>query len=220
MYQILVYGDSLSWGIIPDTRNRLRFQQRWPGVMESALLRAGQSVRVIEDCLNGRRTVLEDPFKAGRKGISSIQQCVEANSPLSIVLLILGTNDFQSMHQFNAWHCAQGIASIINAIRQTPIEPGMLIPEILVVAPPPIQKAKGIMAPRFQNAENKAKGLNSAMQLVAEESGCHFFDAGTVTNTSQIDGVHLDLEQHNALGLAMARRVHLILIGKIQKAII
>ena len=25
MNQILVYGDSLSWGIIPDTRSRFRF---------------------------------------------------------------------------------------------------------------------------------------------------------------------------------------------------
>ena len=59
MQQILVYADSLSWGIIPDTRERFRFDQRWPGVMELALQRAGLSVRVIENCLNGRRTVWE-----------------------------------------------------------------------------------------------------------------------------------------------------------------
>ena len=214
MEQILVYGDSLSWGIIPDTRKRFRFDQRWPGVMESSLLQIGQSVRIIENCLNGRRTVLEDPFKPGRKGISSIQQCVEANSPLTLVLLFLGTNDFQSMHQFNAWHCAQGIAAIIGAIRQAPIEPGMPSPEILVVAPPPIQKAKGVIAPRFDKAEKKAKDLTPAIRVVVEESGCSFFDAGTVTSTSQLDGVHLDLEQHLLLGKALARQVHTLLDSK------
>jgi uncharacterized membrane protein (DUF485 family) len=30
--QILVYGDSLTWGIVPGTRERLRFAARWPGV--------------------------------------------------------------------------------------------------------------------------------------------------------------------------------------------
>jgi len=39
--QILVYADSLSWGIIPATRERLPFAQRWPGVLEGALLKDG-----------------------------------------------------------------------------------------------------------------------------------------------------------------------------------
>ena len=30
MKQILVYGDSLTWGIVPGTRRRLLFSQRWP----------------------------------------------------------------------------------------------------------------------------------------------------------------------------------------------
>ena len=65
MQHILVYSDSLSWGIIPTTRKRLLFDQRWPGVMEMSLCSSGKKVRVIEDCLNGRRTVWDDPFKPG-----------------------------------------------------------------------------------------------------------------------------------------------------------
>ena len=41
MDQILVYADSLSWGLIPDTRRRLPFDARWPGVMERALVSSG-----------------------------------------------------------------------------------------------------------------------------------------------------------------------------------
>lgn len=69
MQHILVYSDSAAWGIIPMTRRRLPFDARWPGVMELALLQSGRRVRVIEDCLNGRRTVWDDPFKAGRNGL-------------------------------------------------------------------------------------------------------------------------------------------------------
>jgi lysophospholipase L1-like esterase len=83
MQHILVYADSLSWGIIPTTRERLAFEQRWPGVMEIGLNGAGKSVRVIEDCLNGRRTVWDDPFNPGRNGLNGLEQRIEIHSPLS-----------------------------------------------------------------------------------------------------------------------------------------
>src|ERR1700754_4977717 len=113
MQQVLVYSDSLSWGIVPGTRRRLDFAARCPGAMEAQLLRAGHDVRVIEDCLNGRRTVWDDPFKPGRNGIVGLAQRIEINSPLALVILLLGTNDFQSMHPHNAWHSAQGIAALV-----------------------------------------------------------------------------------------------------------
>lgn len=212
MHQILVYADSLSWGIIPNTRNRFRFDQRWPGVMEIELQILGESVRVIEDFLNGRRTVWEDPFKPGRNGIIGIEQRIEVNSPLTLVILFLGTNDFQSMHQHNAWHSAQGIGAIVSAIRRAPIEPGMPVPKVLVVAPPVIQKAKGAIAPKFEEAEHNAVNLASAIEQVANETGCAFFNAGSVTSTSKVDGVHLDADQHLALGKAMAKKVKPLLL--------
>jgi lysophospholipase L1-like esterase len=45
MKTILCYGDSVSWGIIPNSRNRLPFEKRWTGVMQNLL---GSSVHVIE----------------------------------------------------------------------------------------------------------------------------------------------------------------------------
>jgi GNAT superfamily N-acetyltransferase len=115
MDHILVYSDSLTWGIVPDTRQRLPFDERWPGVLENKLNGNGRRVRVIEDCLNGRRTVWEDPFKPGRNGLQGLQQRIEINSPLALVILMLGTNDFQFSHPYNnAWSAAQGIAALVN----------------------------------------------------------------------------------------------------------
>src|SRR2546428_11925378 len=101
MQQLLVYGDSLTWGIIPNTRHRLPFEARWPGVMERTLFESGKDVRVVEDCLNGRRTAFEDPYKPGRNGLVGLEQRIEINSPLELVILMLGTNDFQSTHSPN-----------------------------------------------------------------------------------------------------------------------
>lgn len=204
MQQVLVYADSLSWGIVPLTRDRLPFDARWPGVMEIRLNGRGATVRVIEDCLNGRRTVWEDPYKPGRNGLQGLAQRIEIHSPLDLVILALGTNDFQSMHPHNAWHSAQGIAALVAAIRGAPIEPAMPVPPVLVLAPPPIRDPRGPIAPKFAGGEVKCAGLAEAYRKVSAELGCHFFDAATVTPSSRVDGVHLDADQHLRLGEAMA----------------
>jgi lysophospholipase L1-like esterase len=204
MHQILVYADSLSWGIIPDTRKRLDFEARWPGVLERELAAQGRSVRVVEDCLNGRRTVWDDPFKPGRNGLAGLAQRIEINSPLALVIVMLGTNDFQAMHDNNAWLSGQGIAALVSAIRQAPIEPGMPVPPILIVAPPPMEEPRGPIAPKFLGATAKSAGLAAAYREVAAAADCHFFDAGTITSASRVDGVHLDADQHLALGRAIA----------------
>jgi len=209
--QILVYSDSLTWGIIPGTRGRLDFDQRWPGVLENGLILDEHRVRVVEDCLNGRRTVWDDPFKPGRNGVEGLAQAVEMHSPLALVILMLGNNDFQNMHSNNAWHSAQGMARLIEEVKQAPIEPGMPRPPILVICPPEIQKAIGPMADKFSGAEVRAVGLLDEMKKVADAAGCYFFDAGSVTPSSSVDGVHLDADQHFTLGRALVDVVDEIL---------
>jgi lysophospholipase L1-like esterase len=212
MHQILVYADSLTWGIIPNTRNRLPFDERWPGVLENKLNASGHRVRLIEDCLNGRRTVWDDPFKPGRRGVEGLAQRMEVNSPLSLVILMLGTNDFQFSHPYNdAWSAAQGIAVLVNEIRKAPIEPGMPVPPILIVCPPKLRSPRGSVAEKFRGAELKCAGLAEAYAQVASSLGCHFFDAETVTTSSNVDGVHLDRDQHLKLGNALAQTVQSIL---------
>jgi lysophospholipase L1-like esterase len=212
MHNILVYADSLTWGIIPDTRQRLPFDKRWPGVLENKLHDAGLRVRVIEDCLNGRRTVWEDPFKPGRNGLIGLAQRIESHSPLSLVVLMLGTNDFQFCHPYNnAWSAAQGIAALVNEIRKAPIEPGMPIAPILIVCPPQTRNPQGTIAPKFHGAEQRSSGLAQAYKQIASDLGCHCFDAESVTSASTIDGVHLDASQHCELGKALAEIVRSIL---------
>lgn len=205
MEHILIYSDSLTWGIVPGSRRRLPFEERWPGVFENALSTSGLSVRVVEDCLNGRRTVWDDPFKPGRDGRAGLAQRIEIHSPLSLVILMLGTNDFQFCHPYNdSWSAAQGIAVLVREIRTAPIEPGMAVPPILLVCPPRIRTPHGLIAAKFRGAEGRVSGMGEAYAAMARELGCDYFDAETVTRSSQVDGVHLDLDQHATLGTALA----------------
>ncbi|MBN0988591.1 SGNH/GDSL hydrolase family protein [Amphritea pacifica] len=203
MKQILVYGDSLSWGIIPDTRQRFEFHQRWPGQLELLINQTGASIRVIEDCLNGRRTVLDDPFKPGRNAAAGLQQRIEINSPLELIIIMLGNNDFQSPHMFTATEAAQGVATLVQTIRQAPVEPGMQIPPILLLCPPPIIRPKGVIAEKFRGAETKWSGFSQALKKIAADTQCDFFDTGSVISASKVDGIHLDLEQHQQLAVSI-----------------
>lgn len=212
MLQLLVYADSLTWGIIPNTRARLPFEERWPGVLENRLNAAGKRVRIIEDCLNGRRTVWDDPLKPGRNGLQGLAQRIEMHSPLSLVILMLGTNDFQASHPGNnAQSSANGITALINEIRSAPIEPGMPVPPVLVVCPPPIVSPKGAIAAKFAGAEQRCVGLADAYREVSARLACAFLDGGSVTPASRIDGIHLDADQHLLLGDALARAIAPIL---------
>lgn len=201
---ILVYSDSLTWGIVPGTRQRLPFDSRWPGVLYNSLNLGGERIRITEDCLNGRRTAFDDPYKLGRNALAGIPQVIEAQSPLDLVILLLGSNDFQSMHTNGPWHSAAGLAAIVHAVRTAPIEPGMPVPPILLVAPPQLDNPRGPIGPKFASGDIASRGLADAIRQVSEDTGCAFFDANSVTTSSTVDGVHLDADQHVTLGRALA----------------
>lgn len=211
MDQILIYSDSLTWGIIPDTRQRLDFNKRWPGVFENTLINQGKNIRVIENCLNGRRTVWSDPFKEGRDGSQGLAQVIEMHSPLRLVILMLGSNDFQCTHDNNAWLSAQGTAKLIQLIRQAPIEPNMPMPDIMVIAPPPIVQPKGAIAHKFSGAEHRSVGLANELKVVAELHNTHFLNAGDFVKASLVDGIHLDEDQHKVLGESIAQSAEIFL---------
>lgn len=207
MRHILVYSDSLSWGIIPGSRQRLAFDLRWPGALEIALQQKNLPVRIIEDCLNGRRTLWDDPFKPGRNGNAALAQRIEICSPLALVVLMLGTNDLQITHNHTAWHAAQGVATLIQTIRSAPIEPGMPVPPILVVAPPRIGTPQGPIAAKFIGGSEKSAELAAQLAEVSAHLDCHFFDANTVVQASVGDGIHLDAPDHQILALALSEKI-------------
>jgi lysophospholipase L1-like esterase len=87
----------------------------------------------------------------------------------------------------------------------------MPVPPVLVVVPPPIGTPKGPIAAKFAGAAEKCVGLAQAYREVCAALDCAYFDAGTVTPSSRVDGIHLDLDQHQLLGEALASPVENII---------
>ena len=215
MKTVLVYGDSLSWGIVPGTRNRLPMAQRWPIVMEQAL---APEVRVIEQCLNGRTTVFDEHFRPWRNGAAHLDFVLHCHAPLDLVILALGVNDMQSVVDKSAWASAEGAGVLIDKVQGWRGEPAGPPPDVLLAPPPAVTAPAGAMAEKFRGAPEKSPEQARLFAAKAEEKGCAFFAMGSVVQPSPIDGVHLDREAHEALGRAMAPVVAEILERRTARA--
>ena len=63
----------------------------------------------------------------------------------------------------------------------------------------------------FEDSEEKSKRLGQHYRQIAEELGCEFLDTSEVIVSSDVDGIHLDPEEHRKLGKAVAACVKKIL---------
>ena len=216
MKTILCYGDSNTFGADPEIRyGRFDYETRWTGRLQRAL---GADYRVIEEGLGGRTTVLEDPLMPGRNGKTFLPICLESHSPLDLVILMLGTNDFKRRFHMPTCDIAMGIRSLITIVRQGVCgEAGEAgtegSPEILLVSP--IQIGEGIESsppgPMFgKEALEKSKELAGHLKAVAAETGCHFLDAACVAGAGS-DCLHINRAGHAALAEALAQQVRKIL---------
>ena len=64
-------------------------------------------------------------------------------------------------------------------------------------------------SPAAIEASQQAGGASIA--ALADETGCGFFDAGSVAETTPLDGVHLDAENTRNIGEALAPVVRVML---------
>jgi hypothetical protein len=80
MKVILCYGDSNTNGRDPKTKGRYERHIRWPGVLQDAL---GDGYHVIEEGLNGRTTVWDDPVRGHfkRDGSMYLLPCLSPTPP-------------------------------------------------------------------------------------------------------------------------------------------
>lgn len=204
MKTILCYGDSLTWGFEAATGNRIPYEKRWPGVMQAQL---GTAYRVIEEALNGRTTVFDDSFAPDRNGRTLLAPLLDSHRPLDLAIVMLGTNDLQPYRKLTAAEVARGAAALLDVIAKSGAGPDNGPPPMLLMAPPPLGTAAGLMAPIFGGAEAESRKLAGLYKLATEFYRCHFFDAGSVVASSKVDGVHLDEPEQRKLGEAVAKVV-------------
>ena len=211
--RILLFGDSNTWGFTPATEVRYPEDVRWSGLVKKAL---GPDYEIIEEGLNGRTTVFEDPVRLYMNGYDYIGPCLLSHFPLDLVMIMLGTNDLKQRFGLNGWAIAEGVNRIIDIVKQvsaTTKDSGN--PKILVAAPILIG-AKMDLSPYAAEFEGirtheMSKQLGPEMKRVAEAAGCEFIDASQFAQPSDKDSIHMEPEGHAALAKAMEAKFRAIL---------
>lgn len=203
MKRILCYGDSNTWGYDPSTQTRYARDVRWTGVLRGALTAEDE---IIEEGLNGRTTVLDDPIEPWRNGLTYLYPCLLSHFPLDLVIIMLGTNDLKTRFNLPASDIAEGVRRLVLCVRQAAVENNAPTPPILLICPPPIAKLSE-WDEMFAGADQKSRRLNAFYAAIAQETGCEFLDAGQHIKSSDIDGIHLEASEHRKLGQAVAEKV-------------
>lgn len=204
---VLCYGDSNTWGWNPATQERFPEDVRWPGVCRSNL---GADYTVIEEGLSGRTTVWDDPIEGHKNGKTYFVPCLESHKPLHLVVIMLGTNDLKGRFSVSGYDIANAAGVLVDIAQKSETGPAGGPPEVLLVSPPPVGKLTEFLD-MFVGAVEKSRSFTQQYRRVAEEYGCALLDASHFVSTSDVDGIHLEADAHQALGEAIAGRIkHLL----------
>ena len=213
---VLAFGDSNTWGWKPTAdgfpAERFDDATRWAGVLDAALPEA----TVVVDGQVGRLTNLDGRSAVGLvdaddfNGAKDLPEAIARHMPLDLVVIMLGTNDLQAGVDRTPDEIAVAafeLAELVAGSAQ-PVFTAYPAPQALVVAPPPMSDASATgLADLFQQGVAASAMLGAAFADEAERTGVPFFDAGTVTATDSVDGVHLTANNHRALGDGLAAAV-------------
>lgn len=210
MKRILCFGDSNTWGNISGTPDRFDPEVRWTGVLQDEL---GGDYLVIEEGYNGRTVVMPDLVEGRLSGIDYFRPCLDSQSPLDLVILMLGTNDLKIRFGLEAESIAFGFYRYLDALKTTPMMGER--PKVLLVSPILIDesyKGNAVFHGMFgEDGVERSKELAPVYRRFAGENGLGFLNAAEYSSASPIDGIHMAADDHRRLGRAMAEKVREII---------
>lgn len=197
--RILCFGDSNTYGYIPDGSGRFDEEIRWTGRLQKRL---GTEYRVIEEGLCGRTTVFQDELREGRRGLDLIGTLIESHNPIDMLVVMLGTNDCKTRYNASAGTIAKGVEEVIVRAREKAAG------EMKVLLVSPIHFGEGVGDDGFdtefdKRSEQVAKQLAGEYEKIAKRHGFSFLDAARVAEPSVTDREHLDEQGHERLAEAV-----------------
>lgn len=213
MKNVLIFGDSNTWGYDYTTYSpatgsgqRMTMDERWPGLVHKEL---GGEYHIIENALNARTSMHEDPYFPNRLGLRSLQVALDANAPLDLVVIQMGCNELKHMFNLTAGMIAFGVEQLVQACKASYYE--YPAPKVLVIAPAPTHPKIGEMIFGFSfgpDAYRKSLEFSREYQAVAQRNGCGFVDCaplGFEINT--LDGLHYSKADHRKLAPVVAAKI-------------
>lgn len=207
MKHILCFGDSNTYGLIPESGGRYPWGIRWTSLLNNKL--GIEEYHVIEEGLCGRTTIFDDHLRDNRNGLKLISSVLETNGPVDVVIVMLGTNDCKTVYGATAEVIGRGITRIIEQIHSYSKDS-----KILLISP--IHLGENVWEseydPEFSPDSVKvSKGLADVYKRVSEKENTFFLDASVFAEPSGEDREHLNEEGHGLLAEAVYRKVREII---------
>ena len=205
MKNILIFGDSITWGSNPHTGGRHAPEDRWPVVLSEGL----ENVTIVAEGLRGRTTAYSRPGSSTEmSGVIALPILLHSHAPIDVVVIMLGTNDIYEGYPLNI--IRDGYNRLVELIRHHAWRlPGPCQPEILLISPPPVTLGDEPDITAKKVAQSEAIG--QTIKSLADDLDCAFFDAATVAHASPIDSFHLEAKDSRALGIALRSEVKKLL---------
>jgi lysophospholipase L1-like esterase len=226
MKTVLCYGDSNTNGCNPecDIRDwtfpgpdnppvRFKRSQRWTGILAQIL---GTDYYVIEEGLPGRTTVYDDAVLPYRNGKDYIVPCLLSHEPIDLLVIMLGTNDVKALYSPSEVTIATGYKEFLNVVLNPANWTASPSAKVFLVAPPPIREniADSPLYGMFnENSVKLSQRLGYLYRNIAQLYKCEFIDAGEFVQTSEVDSIHMTVENQRKLAEALAKKIKLVLEG-------
>ena len=207
---VLVFGDSLTWGLAPGVDRRHAPEDRWTSVAQARL----PGVRFVESAICGRTTAYEFPPRQFRNGLSALPYVLEEASPVDLIVLELGVNDLFALPQGRAEDAAAGMRALIDECRNRRDVRDWRDAEILVIGPGAAVAVEGPLAqtePISRHILDEIPRIGPLYEALAQEMGVHYFSIAGIAQASPVDGCHLEAAESRKLGVALAEPIGRIL---------
>lgn len=207
MKSVVCFGDSNTYGHDPATMERHPDTVRWPCLLQGLL---GDEFKIIEEGLNGRTTVFDDPNDDWKNGVDYIKGILCTHRPVDYLVIMLGTNDMKNVYNASLEEIAEGLKEIIKRSESVMELKQGYVPKILIVSPPEIipEILTGPFNDSFDESSiEKSKHIALHYKKVADRFGCDFIDSKLYIKPSVVDGLHLDAEGHKGLAEIVAKAI-------------
>ena len=211
MKNILCFGDSNTWGYDPSTHTRFPKNIRWTGVLQKLL---GSNFNVVEEGLNGRTTNVDEReehglgyFRANRSALDLLSVTIETNSPIDLIIVMLGTNDLKTNFNQSSELIAQNMKSVCESIINNDY---FLSKSIILVAPTHINENSPNLLDSFVGTTKASQSFSDSYKKISDDLNLQFLDASKYVRTNQIDGLHWDKNQHTDFGNAIFNKIELL----------
>lgn len=196
---IVCYGDSNTWGDVPNKNERHPANIRWVGVLQDIL---GNDYDVVNEGLCARTFIAEEEGKSHRVGITHLKSILKTNDPIDVITIMLGTNDVKKVFGLTAEEIANHLKQTIQLIQKENIR------KIIVICPAPVVEPNNVELDEvFIDAPATSLLLPPLYKKIAEELNCLYINADDFISLENTDGYHLNIEHHKILGERIAEMV-------------